>query len=786
MRLRCSSLGLSVFSLLAIGLSGTSLAQDIDFNTDIRPILSNKCFACHGPDEENLEAGLRLDDPKIALSELESGEFAIVAGKPDDSALLHRVTSEDDDRMPPIEFGKSLTEGEITKLRKWIQQGAKYATHWSYVKPVRPTPPKANGEHAAWPKNDIDRFALRAMLKAGFEPSPLADRRALARRVSLDLTGLPPTIEMVEAFVADKNPKAYEKYVDQLLASPTYGEHWARKWLDLARYADSSGYADDPPRTIWAYRDWVIKAINNNMPFDQFTIEQMAGDLLPNPTEDQLVATAFHRNTLTNNEGGTQDEEFRNVAVVDRVNTTMAVWMGTTMACAQCHTHKYDPITQEEYFQFFAILNNTEDRDRRNEAPTISLFTDDQKTRRTMLGSRLADLKSQIDTPTPALAASQTKWETELRTKPTWHELAAKSAKRTSGQDIAVLDDGRLLVTTESLEQLPTKDTYVVNLPLLSEQASGATAGSKRGHSGFDKPSGSAVKRGQAPPTDSGQNADKTSAGSQSPFHSPIAALRLSVLPHDSLPNKGPGHSGGNFVITGLKAQLVPTKKAAPKARFVRITNNGKNQILSLAEVQVFSGGTNIAAKGKAKQHSTGYNGPAKLAIDGKTNGDFQKGSVTHTDTTTDPWWELDLGSPQAIEKVAVWNRTDNNLQSRLTNYTVELLDAERSVVWSKKAKNPPKPSTNFSPSNIRDVTFSTAIADYEQTNFTAPEVLTGKKRTARWLGDRWSSGQAASPGSGSKEADSGHRRDNAANHDRTAINARSASDRALRIQHDG
>ena len=236
------------------------------------------------------------------------------------------------------------------------------------------------------------------MLAHGFKPSPTAGRRALARRVSLDLTGLPPSIEDVEKFVADKSEDAYEKFVDRLLQSSSYGEHWARKWLDLARYADSAGYADDPPRTIWAYRDWVIKAINENMPFDQFTIEQMAGDLLPNPTERQLVATAFHRNTLTNNEGGTQDEEFRNVAVVDRVNTTMAVWMGTTMACAQCHTHKYDPITQTEYFQFFAILNNTQDRDRRNEEPIISLFTDDQKSRRTVLGGQLAKLKKEIET----------------------------------------------------------------------------------------------------------------------------------------------------------------------------------------------------------------------------------------------------------------------------------------------------------------------------------------------------------------------------------------------------
>ena len=654
----------------------------IDFNRDIRPILSNKCFACHGPDEGQLEAGLRLDDRKVATGELESGSTAIVPGKPDSSELLTRVSSDDEDvRMPPAEFGKALTDEEVATLRRWIEQGAEFADHWSYVKPVRPDVPTVPDAHKSWPKNSIDNFALQRMLLQSVTPSSAADRRAIARRVSLDLTGLPPTIEEVNAFVADKSDDAYENFVDSLFAKPAFGEHWARKWLDLARYADSAGYADDPPRTIWAYRDWVVRAINNGMPFDQFTIEQLAGDLLPNPTEDQLVATAFHRNTLTNNEGGTQDEEFRNVAVVDRVNTTMAVWMGTTMACAQCHTHKYDPITQTEYFQFFAILNSTQDRDRRDESPTIALFTEMQKSRRTELGGLLAKLKKEIETPTPALAASQARWEQSLRTQPTWTDLAAKSAKRSSGQDISVLTNGRLLVETEALEQLPVKDNYVVNLLI----------------------------------------------GSAKPRPQTVAALRLSVLPHDSLPNKGPGHSGGNFVITGLKAQLVPASKSAPSARFVRVTNNGRKQILSLAEVQVFSSGTNIAPKGTAKQHSTGYNGPAKLAIDGNTDGNFDKGSVTHTDTVTDPWWELDLGSAQPVEKVAIWNRTDNNLQSRLSNFTVELLDDDREVIWSRKVKAPPKPSASLSPSNVRDIEFATAVADYEQSGFTAPEALAGK-----------------------------------------------------------
>ena len=220
----------------------------------------------------------------------------------------------------------------------------------------------------------MTRLFSRGLDREKLSPNEEADRAALIRRVTLDLTGLPPTLEEVEAFLADKSPKAYETLVDRLLDKDAYGEHWARMWLDLARYADSAGYADDPARTIWAYRDYVIRSLNSNKPFDQFTVEQIAGALLPNPSEDQLIATAFHRNTLTNNEGGTNDEEFRNVAIVDRVNTTMAVWMGTTMACAQCHTHKFDPITQEEYFRFFAFFNSTEDADRtRRKSPSADL-----------------------------------------------------------------------------------------------------------------------------------------------------------------------------------------------------------------------------------------------------------------------------------------------------------------------------------------------------------------------------------------------------------------------------
>ncbi|MFN9850818.1 MAG: DUF1549 domain-containing protein, partial [Planctomycetota bacterium] len=314
-------------------------AKSLDFNRDIRPILSNRCFRCHGPDENERQGGgktgLRLDTPEGIAEDL-GGHFAVVPGKPEQSELISRIKTQDASIvMPPPETGLKLNDAEIALLERWVRENAPYAIHWSYRVPQRPALPQlASEQEKNWAKVPLDHFILERLRREGLVPQPEADRFALIRRVALDVTGLPPSQEEINQFIEDDSGGAYEKMVDRFLAKESYGEHWARMWLDMARYADSSGYADDPPRTIWAYRDYVIGAFNRNLPFDQFTIEQLAGDLLPNPSADQLIATAFHRNTLTNNEGGTNDEEFRNVAVVDRVNTTYAVWMGTTMACA--------------------------------------------------------------------------------------------------------------------------------------------------------------------------------------------------------------------------------------------------------------------------------------------------------------------------------------------------------------------------------------------------------------------------------------------------------------------
>ncbi|MDB5310400.1 MAG: hypothetical protein JWO38_4602 [Gemmataceae bacterium] len=361
----------------------------IDFNRDVRPILSNNCFACHGPDGKERKADLRLDTREGAIA------AAVVPGKPEASELVARVTTtEVGSAMPPPKSGKKLSPKDTEILTRWVKEGAPYAVHWAYVKPVRPASPAVRTP--TWVKTPVDSFVLARLEKEGLTPSPEADKYALIRRLALDLTGLPPTVDEVDAFVKDAAPDAYEKMADRMLAKPAFGEHWARTWLDLGRYADSAGYADDPPRTIWKYRDYVIQSLNANKPFDRFTIEQLAGDLLPTPTEDQLIATAFHRNTMTNNEGGTNDEEFRNVAVVDRVNTTFTVWMGTSVACAQCHNHKYDPISQKEYFQLFAFLNNTADADRGDESPTLPFWTPELLEKKKKLEAETADLEAKL------------------------------------------------------------------------------------------------------------------------------------------------------------------------------------------------------------------------------------------------------------------------------------------------------------------------------------------------------------------------------------------------------
>ncbi len=349
--------------LLICGALNCAAADAPDFNREVRPILSNYCFKCHGPDEKARESKLRLDVRAAALAPAKSGDLAIVPGKPDDSQLVERIFAEDeDDRMPPAKLKKPLTTAQKDILKRWVAAGANYDPHWAFVRPERPPVP-STADQSSPVRNAIDAFVQEKLRSENLTPSPEAGRATLLRRVSYDLIGLPPSPDEVAAFVNDPSPDAYEKQVDRLLASPSYGERWARRWLDLARYSDTNGYEKDRERSIWPYRDWVIRALNEDMPFDQFTIEQIAGDLLPNATPDQVIATGFHRNTMLNEEGGIDPLEFRFYAVVDRLRTTGKTWLGLTIECAQCHTHKFDPITHREYYQLFAFLNNADEPD---------------------------------------------------------------------------------------------------------------------------------------------------------------------------------------------------------------------------------------------------------------------------------------------------------------------------------------------------------------------------------------------------------------------------------------
>ncbi len=382
--------------------------KDINFSRDIRPILSENCFKCHGADEQERKSKLRLDDPEAANQPAKSGHRAWVAGKPQDSELVKRILSTDPDEvMPPPATKKTLTAEQKQMLENWIASGAKYNTHWAFIAPQRPSLPKVKDKQ--WPQNGIDYFTLSRLEKEGLKPSPQVNRYGLVRRVYLDLIGLPPTPEEADLFVNDTAPKALERLVDRLMDTPQYGERWARRWLDLARYADTNGYEKDRPRSIWPYRDWVIQALNDDMPFDQFTIKQIAGDMVPNATQADRVATGFHRNTMLNEEGGADPLEFRYHAMVDRVSTTGTAWLGLTIGCAQCHTHKFDPITHNEYYGVMALLNNADE-------PKLEIPTPDSVEKRKAIDAKIVQMEGDLPSK---FAVEEVTWEYPLSTATT-------------------------------------------------------------------------------------------------------------------------------------------------------------------------------------------------------------------------------------------------------------------------------------------------------------------------------------------------------------------------------
>jgi mono/diheme cytochrome c family protein len=431
---------------------GAPAAAPVSFNRDIRPILSDHCFACHGPDENTRKAGLRLDLADEALKPAKSGKAAFLPGRPDESELVARITSSDlDDLMPPPELKKPLKAEQIELLRRWIAEGAKYEGHWAYLPPQRPAVPTI-GNRQSEIGNPIDAFVQARLEAEGLEPSPEAPKEKLLRRASLDLTGLPPTVEELDAFLNDADPRAYEQAVDRLLASPHYGERMAQFWLDLARYGETQGYHHDRHRDLWRWRDWVIKAFNDNVRFDTFTTEQLAGDLLPNPTRGQLIATGFHRNEMTTSEGGALPEEYLVKYAVGRVDTTARVWLGTSLACAECHDHKYDPISQREFYRFYGFFNqvaeNGLDAEELNAAPRITLETPEQREKLAQLGREAAALeaaeKFALESPRADWDAAQQAWETRHREGSVggWADLKLAAARVMAGGELAQRDDG--------------------------------------------------------------------------------------------------------------------------------------------------------------------------------------------------------------------------------------------------------------------------------------------------------------------------------------------------------
>jgi mono/diheme cytochrome c family protein len=541
-------------ALACAGVPGFAADKQVDFLKDIQPILSDNCFKCHGPD--NQESALRLDRKASTLKGGERGP-AIHPGKPGDSLILHAITGGGDDlpRMP--KNADPLSDAQIALIRAWIEQGAERpedsileseydpSQHWAFKAPVRPAIPPVKS--TSWIKTPIDAFILARLENEGLQPSPLASKSTLLRRLHLDLVGLPPTIEQADAFYADHSPRSYEKQVERLLNSPHHGERWGRHWLDAARYADSDGFEKDKPRFIWNYRDWVVSAINRDLPYDRFIIEQLAGDLLDNPTEDQLVATGFLRNSMLNEEGGVDPEQFRMDALFDRMDAIGKSVLGLTVQCAQCHTHKFDPITHEEYYKMFAFLNND------HEASMIAYSADEQRIKADLL-RQIRDLEEGLRHSNPDWRERMTAWEDSVRNdQPDWAIVRVENAGD-NGPRYYYYDDG----SVRAASYAPTKWTSLFR----------------------------------------GTNDLKS-----------IAAFRLEQLTDPNLPLNGPGRSiKGMSALTEFNVEAADAKDPAKKieVKFVKATADFSNAAKDLEpEFDDKSGKKRIY-------------GPIEFAIDGK------------------------------------------------------------------------------------------------------------------------------------------------------------------------
>jgi hypothetical protein len=497
---------LAVFFLLCCS---TLVADEVDFGSKIRPLLAEKCFQCHGLDAELRETELRLDTREGLFALLDEGA-AVVPGKLEDSVMHKRLVSDDEDyRMPPAD-SKQMTAEEIDLVKRWIESGAEWVQHWSLVTPSRPAIPKVSD--AKWARTDIDRFVLSRLDREGLKPSPETNKLTLLRRVTFDLTGLPPTLEEADNFLADKSEQAFEKVVDRLLKSPQYGENMGRYWLDAARYGDTHGLHLDNFRQMWPYRDWVIKSFNANMPFDQFTVEQLAGDLLPSASLEQRVATGFNRCNVTTSEGGIIDEEYYVHYTNDRVATMATVWMGASLGCSTCHDHKFDPFPMKDYYQLFAFFNSLDgpvkDGNRRDTAPIVKVPTAEQTARLAELDSRISELSKLMQAPEADIDQAQLAWESRLvsgaASKPEWTLLSANDTTSKGGAILTRLEDESILVSGKN----PATDVYEIIADVASES---------------------------------------------------VTAIRLEGLIHESLTAGGAGRStNSNVVMTGFEVEAAP------------------------------------------------------------------------------------------------------------------------------------------------------------------------------------------------------------------------------------
>jgi Protein of unknown function (DUF1553)/Protein of unknown function (DUF1549)/Planctomycete cytochrome C len=611
-------------------LSCVNAVAEIDFNRDVRPILATHCFTCHGPDAATREAGLRLDKRESALQNADSGQPAIVPGNAADSELILRITSPDtDERMPPEDGPKQLTAKQIAALKEWIDEGAEYQQHWAFVAPKQPQVPRS--EHRNESGSPIDQFVLATLKREGRTPAPQATRQTLIRRVALDLTGLPPTIDELDRYLADDSTDAFERMVDHYFDSPAYGEHMARHWLDLARYADTNGYQYDTEREQWVWRDWVIDAYNHNMPFDQFTIEQLAGDLLPDATPQQRLATGFNRNHGVTIEGGIIDEEYRTEYVMDRLVTTGQVWLGLTIGCARCHDHKFDPISNTEFYEAYAFFNQVPERGMRGFTPSERIpsplaDSSDQ------LAAKLAKLNEELARPID-LAQHVDKWRKQIAASSTagWDVLVPLKTTSSGGSTLTRLDDNSIVAGGAN----PRHDVYEITA---TTQATGLTA------------------------------------------------VRLEALTHESLPGGGPGrHSNSNFVLSEfeLTATSLRDPSVTQAVTFTRAIADYSQSGYEVAKaIDRVSGNSGWAVDGPTRKENAtaafvasapfGYEGGTELTFRMRHEASFATHGVgrTRLSVTSDAADSLTLdGVPSAIRKLAAKTQRSRDEDTQLQTY---------------------------------------------------------------------------------------------------------------------